>query len=169
MDPKHILLFRHGIAIERGEPGCPREDAERHLTERGLERTRQAARGLVLASGAPGLILSSPYLRARQTADLLREACGEAEVEQLESAHLEPFGSIPQSLTLIAELECRIIAVVGHAPHLDLLLAGLLGRADPAWRLKKAGAAQVEWHPGGPGHLLALHPPRVLRHLAANA
>ena len=53
-----LYLVRHGIAIDRDDPACPAE-AERYLTEEGLKRTREAARGIRRLLDRPATLLSS--------------------------------------------------------------------------------------------------------------
>src|SRR6516165_5846142 len=64
-----FYLVRHGIAIDREDPKCPAE-AERYLTEEGIKKTRDVARGVASLTEKPDLLLSSPYVRAMQTAHL---------------------------------------------------------------------------------------------------
>jgi len=63
------LLFAHGIAIDREDPKCP-SDPERFLTPEGLKKTREAAKGFAAIEDSPKLFLSSPYVRALQTAEI---------------------------------------------------------------------------------------------------
>ncbi|MCA8962267.1 MAG: histidine phosphatase family protein, partial [Planctomycetes bacterium] len=58
-----LYVMRHGIAFPREDPDCP-PDFERPLTERGRERTHDAARGLVEMGVRPTAVLSSPLVRA---------------------------------------------------------------------------------------------------------
>src|SRR5690606_30458577 len=73
-----LVLLRHGIAQDRVEGGV---DADRRLTPRGLRRTREAVQGLRALGVAPRVVLSSPYRRARETAELAIEALGPRGVE----------------------------------------------------------------------------------------
>src|SRR6266481_209201 len=62
-----LYIVRHGIAIDREDPKCPSE-AERYLTEEGVEKTKQVAKGIASLGVHADLMLSSPYVRAMQTA-----------------------------------------------------------------------------------------------------
>ena len=62
-----LYLVRHGIADDRDDPKCP-PDPKRRLTPEGIAKTRKAARGLATLDPSPELLLSSPYLRALETA-----------------------------------------------------------------------------------------------------
>src|SRR6266581_1487821 len=68
-----LYIVRHGIAIDREDPTCP-ADPERYLTEEGVEKAKQVAKG-VAALGVTGeLFLTSPYVRAAQTAEIFASA-----------------------------------------------------------------------------------------------
>src|SRR5260370_2129429 len=63
-----LYIVRHGIAIDRDDPKCP-PDPERYLTEEGVEKTLQAAKGAAGLGVAAGLFFASPHVRAAQTAE----------------------------------------------------------------------------------------------------
>ena len=67
-----LYLIRHGIAVDREDPNCP-PDTERPLTSKGEKRSRAAARGLRALGVKPNLVLTSPWLRALQTAEVFCE------------------------------------------------------------------------------------------------
>ena len=67
-----LYLMRHGIAIDREDVDCPPEP-ERYLTPKGIQRTRAAARGLRDLRIKPASLLSSPYVRAVQTGEIVCE------------------------------------------------------------------------------------------------
>jgi phosphohistidine phosphatase len=165
-----LVLFRHGIAIDRSDPECPAEE-DRFLTARGAERTEEAARGLRRMLLSPERILSSPWLRARQTAEIAAAAL-EFDSGQIElSDALLP--DAPPS-ALLAEVEARAaleVLVTGHAPHLDAVLAELVGIGGiGGTSLKKAGAASIEFTSVSPGsgRLEWMIPPRALRRLGTD-
>ena len=68
-----LYIVRHGIAVDREDPKCP-ADPERFLTNEGIEKTKQVAKGVAAVAAVPDLMLSSPYLRAVQTAELFASA-----------------------------------------------------------------------------------------------
>ena len=164
-----VVFFRHGIAVDRDDPACP-PDPDRPLTARGQKRTRAAACGLRALDVAPDKILSSPFLRARQTAELAAAALGVAQARVQIVAGLTPDAPPGPLFDALARLtSAETVLVAGHAPHLDLALRHALDRGDaPLWALKKAGAACVELdRPGKPGgKLLWLLAPAALRALA---
>lgn len=162
-----IHLFRHGIAIDRADPDCP-PDAERFLTDTGIRRTRMAARGLARLGVTAQLVLTSPFVRARQTAELAVNALQLHDVERRETdallwgAHPEILRQQLASLVGVDEVLCT-----GHAPHLDRFVAHMVGAPMPVTALKKAGFAALQADvltPGG-AVLVAAYPPRALRKL----
>lgn len=160
-----VHLFRHGIAIDPADPACP-TDPERFLTDKGKSRTRAAARGLKRIGIAPELIVTSPYVRARQTAEIVREELGgDTSLEETES--LTPMADPTKVVELLRERAEQNVLCVGHAPHLDLLVAYLTGTDDPVTSLKKAGCASIEVRTGRPGAgtglLVGVYPASVLR------
>jgi len=159
-----LLIIRHAIAVERGTPGVP--DGERALTPEGEEKFREAARGLTELVDRPHAILTSPWLRARQTAAIAAAAWGQ--IEPKETAALAGGSFAEQAAVLDRYPEDATVAVVGHEPYLSDLLARLLGsRHDDRLTFKKGGAALVEV-PGalaGGGQLVWFLPPKVLRKL----
>lgn len=160
-----IYLFRHGIAIDRADPKCPAEE-ERYLTKKGVSRTREAARGLAWLGLEPELVLSSPLRRARETADI---AVGELElgVEPIETAALLGDAAPSRLLEELAERRPASVLCAGHAPHLDELIAHLVGCDLPFTELKKAGLAVLHADKVAPGKamLLAIYAPKALRRL----
>ncbi len=160
-----LILFRHGIAVDRDDPACPPDD-ERPLTPKGVRRTRSAARGLRAAGARPEAIYSSPLLRARQTAALAAEALDIPPDAVRITGHLRPEGDPAAVLALLARAGHAEALLAGHAPNLDRVLgAALRIRGEPPAALKKAGAAYVDWEPGAAGLLRWLLEPGALRRL----
>jgi phosphohistidine phosphatase len=162
-----LVLLRHGIAIERCDPDCP-ADPDRALTGRGRRRTRLSARGLRRIGVRPDRIVSSPWRRALETAQIAAARLGPRD-QPLTTPRLLPGSDPVEFLTWVHGLEAESIVAVGHAPHLDAVLNVAVGGASrlPAL-LKKAGAAGIVFDPSlGPaaGRLVWLLEPRMLRHL----
>jgi phosphohistidine phosphatase len=160
-----LLIIRHAIAVERGTPGVP--DDDRPLTPEGQERFAEAAKGLAAIVDRPDALLTSPLLRAKQTASLAAAAWGK--VEPAEAAALAG-GSFEEYAALLDRYRGdSTVTIVGHEPHLSAVLARLLGsRHDDRLAFKKGGAALLDV-PGrlaGGGHLVWFLPPKVLRKLA---
>jgi len=160
-----LYIVRHGIAVDREDPKCP-ADPDRFLTDEGIAKTQQVARGVAEISSVPDLILSSPYLRAYQTAELFAEAL-EYPKEKIRKSELLLPGAEP--LQLLRELgkgkDLSTVFVFGHAPHLDDLLATAIGAKQHVSSLKKAGAALVELRRLVPpsGEIVWLATPKLLR------
>ncbi len=161
-----LVLFRHGIAVSHDDPDCPEDDL-RPLTPKGIRRTHEAARGLAALEVEPDVILTSPLVRARETALIAAEELGfdAGAVRVTENLRWElPPGRI---LEEIDGMGAARVLCVGHAPHLDALLAAALGlRAGSISSLGKAGAACVTRH-ARDAVLDWLLTPRALRRLGA--
>ncbi|TVQ95594.1 MAG: phosphohistidine phosphatase SixA [Deltaproteobacteria bacterium] len=161
----HLYLFRHGIA-EGEHPEHPGRDTERRLTDKGRERTARAALGLERLGIAPDVIWTSPYVRTRQTAQILAEVLDPSSgVEVHEQLACE--GSNERLIEEIAGSAQRSVLLVGHEPNLSELTSLLVcGRGILRSRFKKAGYVHIEVHPVQQrvvGRLQAMLPPRVLR------
>jgi len=159
-----LLVIRHGIAVERGTPGIPDED--RPLTPEGEEKFAEAAKGLASLVERPDALLTSPLLRAKQTAALAAAAWGK--IDPVETPALAGGSFEEQAAVLDRYRGDATVAVVGHEPHLSALLARLLGsRHDDRVAFRKGGAALVDV-PGrlaGGGQLVWFLSPKVLRKL----
>jgi len=164
-----IVLFRHGPAGSRDPRRWP-DDGQRPLSPRGIERTEQAARGLVRIMPLHRIV-TSPLLRAAQSAELLRKAVdSKREVEVLDA--LAPGGSYHEIVTGLKEFKAsETIVLVGHEPDLGKLAAVLIFAAPArSLPLKKAGVCVIDFVGGptpGDGKLVAFLPPRFLRRRSA--
>jgi phosphohistidine phosphatase len=166
-----LLIVRHAIAFERNAKRWP-DDGERPLSPAGLERARKAAAGLKRVAPRPLRVLSSPLLRARQTAAVLTEFAGWPPAT--ECAELSP-GTPPEALlAALRGLREARIAAVGHEPGLRrLVAASLAGSAgSQALEFKKMGAALLTFQGApraGGARLLWLVPPKMLRAASVSA
>ena len=160
-----LFIVRHGIAVDREDPKCP-ADPDRFLTDEGIEKTRQVAQGVAEVGAAPDLMVTSPYLRALQTAEIFATQLGYAKQKIKKSDFLLP-GAEPLQLfrELAKDKELSVVFVFGHAPHLDDLVATALGTKHHVTSLKKAGVAHVELRRLVPpsGELIWLATPKLLR------
>lgn len=160
-----LYIVRHGIAVDREDPKCP-ADPDRFLTEEGMEKTRQVAKGVTEVGAVPDLMVTSPYLRAFQTAEIFAEEFEYAKAKIRKSDLLLP-GAEP--LQLFRELgkdkELSVVFIFGHAPHLDDVVATAVGTKHHISSLKKAGVALVELRRLMPpsGELVWLATPKLLR------
>ncbi len=160
-----LYIVRHGIAVDREDPKCP-ADPERFLTDEGIEKLRQVAKGVAEVASVPDLILTSPYLRAVQTAELFADALEFSRNKIRKSDLLLP-GAEPLQLfrELAKDKDLSSVFVFGHAPHLDDLIATAIGTKHHISSLKKAGVAFVELKRLVPpsGELVWLATPKLLR------
>lgn len=166
--PIELYLVRHGVAGERG-PAFP-DDRLRPLTDEGVTRFRQEVRGLAAMGVTIDLVLTSPLVRAHQTAELLVAGLpGRPRLDTLDA--LAPGGRVPIIMEAIAQRSRQRqnrLALVGHEPDLGELAARFLG-ARGAIPFKKGAVCCIELQgrlAGGPGSLIWHLPPRVLRRLA---
>jgi len=160
-----LYIVRHGIAVDREDPNCP-PDPDRFLTQEGIEKARQVAKGVSEIGAAPDLLLSSPYLRAHQTAEIFAAELGYSKNKIRKTDQLLP-GAEPLQLfrELSKDKELSAVFLFGHAPHLDDLIATSLGSNHHLTSLKKSGVALVELKRLVPpsGELIWLATPKLLR------
>jgi phosphohistidine phosphatase len=161
-----LYIVRHGIAVNRTDPKCPPE-AERPLTAKGVQKTRAAALGLKELGVKPDLLLTSPYVRAAQTAEIFAEALGFPTSKIRVSEALKPTANPAEIAKEISHAKAKEVMCVGHAPHLDQLIAQLAGGRGVFTSLKKAGVAALE-HTGAHSawRFEWILTPKVLRQLA---
>jgi phosphohistidine phosphatase len=136
-----IYILRHGIA-EDAPAGQP--DSERALTSDGRKKLRSVLRVAASAGVAPSLIMSSPYKRALQTAQIAVEIL-EYQGDLLRTKALEP-NSAPKAVwdeIRVHKDEARIL-LVGHEPLFSRLMAYLLGSLDLQVDFKKGAIACIE-------------------------
>ena len=157
-----LFLIRHGVAEERGD-AWP-DDAKRPLSEDGIERFQKSARGLARLDVWIDVVLTSPLVRARQTAEIVASAFDpRPSIVTIES--LAPGGSYA---SLVADLEKHgrktRIALVGHEPGIGELGARLIGSRH-SFEFKKGAVCRIdvdEIPPVGPGDLRWFLTPKVM-------
>ncbi|MGB8635892.1 MAG: histidine phosphatase family protein [Rhodanobacteraceae bacterium] len=115
-----LILLRHAQARSAAADGM---DRNRALSEEGIAQARHAGRWLVQHHHRPGLILCSPALRARQTADAVHESMPESDLRKLESIYDASPGELLAMLDEQPPTES--VMLVGHNPGMERLL-GLL-------------------------------------------
>jgi len=164
-----LYIMRHGIAVTRG-PTTVMDDAKRPLTPEGKEKMREIASGLVRAGLVADWIVSSPLVRAVETAELVADAQESKPPLDLCEA-LRPGGDPEALVTYLAKRSNRRrVLVVGHEPDLSQLAARLIGAGRNAnMPFKKGGCCLITFTifpPKSPGRLMWWLPPRVMRKLA---
>ena len=162
-----LYLVRHGIAADREDPGFP-PDAERPLTKKGVEKARLVLAGLLQLGTKPDVILSSPLLRAWQTAEIAASFLHYPKDKIRRTDALLPEADPAVLMKELARLNADEVLCTGHAPHMDEFIAHATGNRRSFTSLKKAGVACLEFEAVAPGAaiLTALYPPRVFRSLA---
>jgi len=141
----NLYLLRHGLAVERGTPGF-KTDAERPLTPKGKRQLRQIAAAMRSLDLEFNLILSSPFRRARQTAEIVAQSLG-LKKHLAFSDELTPDGDPKALIQQLNELKPapENVLLVGHEPHLSGLMMRLIsGGATAGIELKKGGLGKLE-------------------------
>jgi len=140
----NLYILRHGIAVEHGDPGYL-NDADRPLTPKGERKVRAIAEAMDALDLSFDLILTSPYPRARQTAEIVAKVLKASEQLHL-SDDLTPAGSTEQLIQTINghETQPEDVLLVGHEPYLSDLIS-LLVAGDMRFPvvLKKGGFAKL--------------------------
>jgi len=163
-----LYIMRHGLAMTR-DVTTAMDDAKRPLTSEGKQKIREIASGLVRAGMDADWIVSSPLVRAVETAEIVADALGsKPPVDCCEA--LGPGGAPEALITFLAKRpNRRRVLVVGHEPDLGELAARLIGAGRNAnMPLKKGGCCLIifsEFPPKTPGRLVWWVPPRVMRKL----
>ena len=158
-----LYLIRHGLAADRGKD-YP-DESKRPLTNAGIAALRKEASALADLEVAFDLIISSPLVRAKQTADVIAQGLpGKPSV--ILSDALSPAGSQSSLFQELAKhMRKASIALVGHEPNMGELAARLLG-AKGAIEFKKGAVCRIDFEvfpPKGLGTLRWLATPRMLR------
>src|SRR5574342_1284736 len=111
-----LYILRHAIAVARGSEGF-RRDSDRPLTDTGRAKLRRVVRGMKALGLSFDLILTSPYVRARQTAESVANEMG-AEKRLETTPHLAPDGDPRALIRQMASrsAESQRILLVGHEP-----------------------------------------------------
>jgi phosphohistidine phosphatase len=147
----NLCLLRHAIAAEASMNVA---DHDRSLTKEGIAKLRRVVRGMRAMGLSFDCILSSPLLRARQTAEIVAKAVlakGEVKVTN----QLAPNGRHEALLRELARLAPASgeVLLVGHEPQLSRLISLLVtGSTDCSFTMKKAGLCLVRMETVRPGH-----------------
>jgi len=136
-----VYLLRHGIAEGKSAKGG---DAARELTAEGRAELKHVLKAAAKAGVKPALILTSPYVRARGTADLAKKIL-ETKADVIETSTLVPEGQ-PQMVW--AEMSDhrseRSLMLVGHNPLLERMVAHLLGTPTLQFQFEKGTIVALE-------------------------
>jgi phosphohistidine phosphatase len=159
-----LFFLRHGIAEDYSPTG---RDADRRLTAEGLTEMDAVGAGMAALGLRFDLLLSSPKVRARQTAEIAAAALGQGEQLKLEAALGHGCGLI-ELREILADVDGKSrVLLVGHQPDLSENIGALIGGG--CVQMKKASLACLEVEriePGG-GELRWLLPSKQLAQLGA--
>jgi phosphohistidine phosphatase len=150
---RQLWLLRHGEAVPHDG-----DDDARPLTERGREQSRAAGRALAALDLPVHACLTSPKVRARETAEL---ACAALGIQPAEHAALRSGFDAGDARELLAGEPDQRVLVVGHEPDFSQVVGDLTGARV---QLKKGGVAGVRMDAGA-GELIVLLRPRELAHI----
>jgi phosphohistidine phosphatase len=161
---KTLYLVRHAIAADPGPAYAT--DEIRPLTDEGIERWKTQVRGLRQLDMVPDVILTSPYVRCRETARWLGDGTGGGTIDVVDA--LRPGGRLDDVLeALAAYRQAASVALVGHAPTIGELAAQLVG-ARGEFMFKKGAVCRIDVlaiPPRTAGTLVWLLPPKAQRRL----
>ncbi len=154
-----LVLLRHGKA----ENSHPDGDFSRALVEKGRKQARRAAKLLKSAGMLPDIVLTSPLVRARQTAEEFSET---AEIPGAIIQGWLASGMTPENA--LAELaafhDFNRVAIVGHEPDFSQLIQWILGTDGGSIDVKKGALACLAINPPSRrGTLLYLIPPKLAK------
>jgi phosphohistidine phosphatase len=162
-EPFELYLIRHGVAAERGD-AYP-DDTKRPLTNEGIQKLRKEARALLALDVNFDVILTSPLVRTRQTAETIAAIYKNAPTIVNVQA-LAPGGTHTAIIDELSKQHRRHrIAIVGHEPGIGELASRLLGLRRPL-EFKKGAMCRIDvpaLPPAGPGDLRWFLPPKILR------
>jgi phosphohistidine phosphatase len=164
----NLYLMRHGIAVAADDPSMT-HDSERPLTGKGVRRMRRAARGLRRLEIPFDGILTSPVLRARQTAEIVAAVLGlEARLEEISA--LSPESTVEHLLFGLTRYQDREhLLLIGHEPLLSETMSTILCHNrghELEINVRKGSLCRIEiagLPPPGPGILHWFLAPKQLR------
>ena len=135
----NLYIIRHAIAVDEYE-----DDSQRPLTDKGKKKMRQIAKGLRALGVDFDLVLSSPYLRAKETAEILAEVF-KVKADVVFSDNLVPTGDPDLLISEMNEkYNAHSIALIGHEPQLTALVGLLVSEnAIVDMSLKKGGVCRL--------------------------
>ncbi len=163
-----LYIMRHGLAVTGGSVRFS-DDAQRPLVAEGKEKMREIAGGLKRMGFEVDWIVTSPLVRAVETAGIIAESLASSVPVDVCEA-MRPGGSPEDVITFLAKRPSHTrVLVVGHEPDLSELAARLIGAGSHAnLAFKKGGCCMIsfdEFPPKNPGQLVWWLTPRLLRKL----
>ena len=128
----YLYFLRHAIAAERDDSKY-KDDSLRPLTDQGRKKMCHTAQGMQTLGLKFDVIISSPYLRAKQTAEIVAKAIKPKNKGIYFTTNLLPPASINELLSEVHAQypKSRNILLVGHEPHLTEMISSLLKSNKP--------------------------------------
>src|SRR5580658_10262598 len=141
----NIFILRHGIAVERGTPGFEK-DSDRPLTPKGKRQLRKSAAAMKRMKLRFDLILSSPYERAKRTAEIVAEELKlKRRLKFSDSLKYENDPAMVIGEIAVLRPVPKDLLLVGHEPYLSRLISWLTsGEEEVAIDFKKGGLCKLE-------------------------
>lgn len=137
-----LYLIRHADALPLGEGGAS-EDSDRPLSEAGKAQAHGLATALQRCGVHPALVLCSPALRAKQTAEEMLAKWSGTAPPLKDCEELALGGRARKLANAIRRLGSESMALVGHQPDLCQFAAWLIGSRKAQIDLAKAGVACI--------------------------
>lgn len=138
-----LYLMRHGLAEEQGSKYYPNDD--RPLTDEGRDKLRASAKALKELVSGFDRILTSPLLRAHETAQLIARGFGVEERVEITPLLLPGFAKGKLLTTLEKESPDRSVLLVTHNPDVGIFASLLLGTAQYAIDFKKGSICRIQF------------------------
>ena len=139
-----LYVLRHGLADSRNYNRFP-DDAERPLSRRGIRRLMRQVKGMNSINVCPDLTITSPLVRAIQTAEIVRgglHRTGELTISETLTPWADPVGVLEEISDSHSSLDS--VMVVGHEPHLSSLVSIVVtGSPGPVLRLRKGALCRL--------------------------
>jgi phosphohistidine phosphatase len=137
-----VYMLRHGDAVPRGTPGYPNDD--RPLTEGGIKKLIESAKGISSLVENFDVIISSPLVRALDTAKITAEATGYGK-EIITTGYMIPGNPMRSLFNVLKDYNDKEkMLLVGHEPHLGYLASYLLGIEEHVIEFKKGGLCRID-------------------------
>jgi len=135
-----LFVLRHG---EAGRHSPLPRDSKRALTAEGQQEIVDLSNGLKSLDVKFNHILTSPLLRAKNTAEIVAKSLKfKGKIEEIDD--LKPEGNRLKFYSILSKLEQdSVILVVGHEPYLSIMISEAISQSDCRINLKKAGLARI--------------------------
>lgn len=161
-----LYLVRHATATDRFG-GTVQRDEDRYLTDGGRQEAEQVAQAMKKFGAKPDTFITSPLVRARQTAEIFAEVAGHKGGLDFSDA-MAPGGTFSDLYKQIAgHKKASEICLFGHQPDMTRLAQALLWSSELDMPFKKAGVCRIDVFdlpPTRPGTLKWFITPKIAHH-----